>query len=83
MDAEGARHLDFRIAQQRQWRGAAAVRRGWQAAIDPDMDRLERMGDGVREYRATPPLDVLRKELLDGWWQIRTEPLDREPDSFG
>ena len=70
MDAHGARHLRFRIEQQHQWRAAEAVRSGLQAATDPDLHRLERIGDRVRDYRPEAGRGPARKRLVEGWWQV-------------
>ena len=63
MDVNGARALRERIAAQRHWRQAEAVRDGIQPALDPDADDLEAIGNGYRVYR-----DGLRKTLVDGRW---------------
>ena len=77
MDTKGARHLRDRIAQHQHWCAAAAVQAGEQPATDPDMDRLEEIGDGYRLYAAEVTRGAdgalirqrLRKTLVDGRWQ--------------
>ena len=79
MDIAGAEALAARIAQQKQWREALAVRTGTQPAVDPDGHALESIRAGVRIYRAERRLEAyegrtsmvtrrLRKFLVDGSW---------------
>ncbi len=80
MDANGARALAERIAQQEHWRQAAAVRDGRQDASDPDAETLVMIGHGVRLYRGetheelrdgrvTKVVTHLRKMLVDDRWE--------------
>ena len=64
MDVEGAAALARRIAEQANWRLAAAVMDGRQPAVDPDRELLESFEDAERIYS-----DGSQKLLLDGWWQ--------------
>ena len=76
MDAHGARILSERIAQQRHWEQADAVRDGRQPAVDPDLELLQDFGDGYRIYRPAggngtngiPTREPFTKTLVDGWW---------------
>ena len=61
MDANGAKELRNRIAEQQQWRLADAVRRGDQPARDPDAHELERFSGSVRSYGCDT-----REHLVDG-----------------
>jgi hypothetical protein len=64
MDVQGAAALARRIAEQANWRLAAAVLDGRQPAVDPDRELLESFEDAERTYS-----DGSQKLLLDGWWQ--------------
>jgi hypothetical protein len=79
----GAGELEWRIACQTHWRQAAAVRDGRQSACDPDGDRLQELGDGVRLYQPQAVerrrdglswvvYEQVRKHLADGWWHAAT-----------
>jgi len=75
VDAAGARRLQWRIEQQQHWRQAQAVLDGRQPSIDPDLNDLEQLGDGLRIYstRATREGVVrLCKRLVDGVWEHGT-----------
>jgi hypothetical protein len=50
MEREGAEALSFRLAQQRQWEEAEAVRDGRLPPTDPDGFDLEEIRGGVRYY---------------------------------
>lgn len=55
------------------WRSAEAVRDGRQPAVDPDIEALEELRDGLRLYTARPGSDGARrlcKRLVDGMWQL-------------
>lgn len=80
MDVAGAKHLQFRIEQQRHWRQADAVRAGEQTSCDPDLDTLSDLGHRVRAYgseRVTMTVEGeavmverrLCKRLVGRWWQ--------------
>jgi hypothetical protein len=80
MDIGGARILSERIAQQKHWAQADAVRAGRAPAIDPDAERLTEMRDGLRVYesdivstavggRRARVTRVFCKELVDGEWR--------------
>jgi hypothetical protein len=89
MDANGARHLANRIAQQEHWAQAQAVRDGRQPPSDPDGDQLAELGDGYRVYEAAETTEIIpghvttarrrfRKTLVDGHWAAT--PADDGPD---
>ena len=61
MDSNGARHLRRRLDSHEQWRRAAAVQCGDQAAADPDANDLVDFAHGIRRYR-----DGLCKRLVGG-----------------
>ena len=72
MDAAGAAKLRWRIEQQQHWRQAQAVLDGRQPSVDPDMEALVSVGDGIRIYAerntSEGPLRMC-KRLVDGvWW---------------
>jgi hypothetical protein len=80
LEREGAEALSFRLAQQRQWEEAEAVRDGRLPAIDPDGSDLEEIGAGVRFYqwhevpgtmdgRPAMLLQRLVKWLANGCWE--------------
>jgi hypothetical protein len=80
MDISGARVLSERLAQQRHWRQALAVRLGRQPSFDPDGHALESFRGDVREYRPQQRLEVadgrpvlvtrrVCKRLVDGVWE--------------
>ena len=99
MDVAGAEALAARIAQQKQWREAVAVRNGTQPAVDPDGHALESIRPGVRIYRAERRLEAyegrtstvtrrLRKFLVDGSWDAEwavenVESVAQEPTKPG
>ena len=61
MDANGARELERRIQEQKDWRRADAVQQGEQPSRDPDAADLEEIRDGVRRYGSET-----REEVVDG-----------------
>jgi hypothetical protein len=80
MDSAGARALRDRIEQRVQWQQAPSVRAGRQPWDDPDADRLESFGEGLRLYTARQRLEIqeglqkkittrLSKRLVDGAWE--------------
>jgi hypothetical protein len=80
MDVIGARVLSERLAQQRHWRQALAVRLGRQPSFDPDGHALESFRGEVRTYRARQQLEIadgrpvlvtrrVCKRLVDGVWE--------------
>lgn len=75
MDAAGAASLRWRIEQQQHWRQAEAVLDGRQPTVDPDMDDLVSLGDGIRVYseRFTSEGRMrLCKRLVAGVWEHGT-----------
>ena len=68
MDSNGARHLRRRLDSHEQWRRAAAVQCGDQAAADPDANDLVDFAPGFRRYR-----DGLCKHLVGGRWESTLE----------
>ena len=84
MDAAGAAKLRWRIEQQQHWRQAPAVLDGRQPSVDPDMDELVSVGDGIRVYAERSTSDGrmrLCKRLVDGVWEHGT--LDPTFDDAG
>ena len=84
MDAVGAAKLRWRIEQQQHWRQAQAVLDGRQPSVDPDMEELVSVGDGIRIYaeRATSEGRLrLCKRLVEGVWEHGT--LDEEFEAGG
>ena len=84
MDAAGAAKLRWRIEQQQHWRQAPAVVDGRQPSVDPDMEELVSVGDGLRLYAERRTSEgVLRmcKRLVEGVWENGT--LDATFDSAG
>jgi hypothetical protein len=72
VDAAGAEHLRWRIEQQQHWRQAQAVLNGRQPSVDPDLEDLTSVGDGIRIYseRFTGEGRIrLCKRLVDGVWE--------------
>ena len=79
MDAAGAAKLRWRIEQQQHWRQAPAVKEGRQPSVDPDMEDLVSVGDGLRVYterRTSEGVLRLCKRLVEGVWENGT----LEPD---
>jgi hypothetical protein len=75
VDAAGAESLRLRIEQQQHWRQAEAVLDGRQPTVDPDMDDLVSLGDGIRVYseRFTSEGPMrLCKRLVSGLWEHGT-----------
>ena len=75
MDAAGAAKLRWRIEQQQHWRQAPAVQEGRQPSVDPDMEDLVAVGDGLRVYterRTSEGVLRLCKRLVDGVWENGT-----------
>ena len=75
LDAAGAEKLRWRIEQQQHWRQAPAVLDGRQPSIDPDLNDLVELGDGLRIYssRITRGCVVqVYKRLVDGVWEHGT-----------
>jgi hypothetical protein len=75
VDAAGARELRWRIEQQQHWRQAEAVVDGRQPTVDPDMNELVSLGDGLRMYseRFTSEGRLrLCKRLVNGLWEPGT-----------
>ena len=78
MDTNGARHLAVRIAQQKHWELAEAVRDGRQPTSDPDGEQLEALGDGCRIYATEVTIGAngrrtvqrFLKTLVDGSWEV-------------
>jgi hypothetical protein len=79
----GAGELELRIACQALLRQAAAVRDGRQSACDPDVDRVQELGEGFRLYEPQAVerkrdglswvvYEQVRKHLADGWWHAAT-----------
>ncbi len=66
MDVAGAGALQWRLAEQEQWRRARAVRVGLQPAVDPDHHALESFRGLTRYYRAEQRVEVVegRSELV-------------------
>ena len=84
MDAAGAAKLRWRIEQQQHWRQAQAVLDGRQPSVDPHMEELVSVGDGIRIYEERhPSAGKLRlcKRLVDGVWENGT--LDDEVEVGG
>jgi hypothetical protein len=83
VDAAGAECLRKRIEQHQHWRQAQAVIDGRQPSIDPDLDQLETVDDGIRLYaeRETRVGKVRPcKRLVDGFWQYGTIEQRHESD---
>src|SRR5690348_14289050 len=75
VDAAGAAKLRWRIEQQQHWRQAQAVLDGRQPSVDPDMEELVSVGDGIRIYseRKTSEGQLrLCKRLVEGVWETST-----------
>ncbi len=75
MDAAGARELRWRIEQQQHWRQAEAVVDGRQPSVDPDMNELVSLGDGLRMYSERFTSEGrfrLCKRLVGGLWEPGT-----------
>lgn len=75
MDAAGAEELRWRIEQQQHWRQADAVLDGRQPSVDPDMNELVSLGDGIRVYSerfTTEGRLRLCKRLVGGLWEPGT-----------
>jgi hypothetical protein len=75
VDAAGAASLRWRIEQQQHWRQAEAVLNGRQPTVDPDMDDLVSLGDGIRVYSERFTSDGrmrLCKRLVNGIWEHGT-----------
>ena len=75
MDAAGARELRWRIEQQQHWRQAEAVVDGRQPTVDPDMNELVSLGDGIRVYSERFTSEGrfrLCKRLVGGLWEPGT-----------
>jgi hypothetical protein len=75
VDAAGAASLRWRIEQQEHWRQAQAVLDGLQPPVDPDMDDLLSLGEGIRVYseRFTGEGRMhLCKRLVAGLWELGT-----------
>jgi hypothetical protein len=75
VDAAGAEKLRWRIEQQQHWCLAPAVQDGRQPSVDPDLNDLEELGDGLRIYSPRVTRDgVVRlcKRLVDGVWEHGT-----------
>lgn len=68
VSGQGSQEIARRIAQQRQWQEAEAVRRGEQSPTDPDVLELEDMADGLRLY-ARQTGERMRKRLVEGRWE--------------
>jgi hypothetical protein len=80
MDAQGARILSRRLAEQAHWEQADSVRAGAAPRTDPDGAELTELHDGVRIY-GTHTLTTLVdgqealverrfcKRLVDGEWR--------------
>ena len=82
MDAAGAEELRWRIEQQQHWRQADAVLDGRQPSVDPDMNELVSLGDGIRVYseRVTTEGRLrLCKRLVGGLWEPGTIAEKYEP----
>lgn len=90
MDAAGAETLRLRLEQQRHWSQAEAVRDGRQPRVDPDIDELEELSDGIRRYsvrRAGAGARRMCKRLVDGMWQYelideQAEPIERHEETI-
>ena len=79
VDAAGAAKLRWRIEQQQHWRQAPAVQEGRQPSVDPDMEDLVSVGEGLRVYterRTSEGVLRLCKRLVEGVWENGT----LEPD---
>jgi hypothetical protein len=75
VDAAGARELRWRIEQQEHWRQAAAVVDGRQPRVDPDMNELVSLGEGLRVYSERFTFEGrfrLCKRLVGGLWEPGT-----------
>jgi hypothetical protein len=75
VDAAGAAKLRWRIEQQQHWRQAPAVQDGRQPSVDPDMEELVSVGDGIRVYaqrRTSEGVLRLCKRLVEGVWENGT-----------
>jgi hypothetical protein len=75
VDAAGAAKLRWRIEQQQHWRQAPAVQDGRQPSVDPDMEELTMVGDGLRVYAERRTSEgVLRmcKRLVNSVWENGT-----------
>ena len=75
MDAAGAAKLRWRIEQQQHWRQAKAVLDGRQPSVDPDMEELVSVGEGIRVYAERDTSEGrlrLCKRLTDGVWESGT-----------
>jgi hypothetical protein len=84
VDAAGAAKLRWRIEQQQHWRQAEAVLDGRQPSVDPDMEELVSVGDGIRIYAERDTSDGrlrLCKRLIEGVWEHGT--LDPAFDDAG
>ena len=84
MDAAGAAKLRWRIEQQQHWRQAPAVKDGRQPSVDPDMEELVSVGEGLRIYserRTSEGVLVLCKRLVEGVWENGT--LEQSFDQTG
>jgi hypothetical protein len=72
VDAAGAASLRWRIEQQQHWRQAQAVLDGRQPSVDPDMEQLVSVAEGIRIYSEPRTSEGhLRtcKRLVEGVWQ--------------
>jgi len=84
VDAAGAAKLRWRIEQQQHWRQAQAVLDGRQPSVDPHMEELVSVGDGIRIYEERQSSEGklrLCKRLIDGVWKNCT--LDDEVEVGG
>jgi hypothetical protein len=75
VDAAGAEKLRWRIEQQQHWRQAEAVLDGRQPSVDPDLNDLQTLGDGVRVYSTRHTREgmvCLCKRLVNGVWEHGT-----------
>jgi hypothetical protein len=72
VDAAGAATLRWRIEQQQHWRQAQAVLDGRQPSVDPHMEELVSVGEGIRIYderHGSGRRLRLCKRLVDGVWE--------------
>lgn len=80
MDAEGARILSRRLAEQAHWEQAESVRAGTAPRTDPDARELTEFAEGLRiygvEFESTPTDGTAAlverrfcKRLVDGEWR--------------